>query len=299
MRRTSLEPARVPTPARARTLGILLALALGTAAAVDNGCSHGERAMGTLKVHVSDAPYPFGVMTAAEITFERVEARLLAEDDSESDFYVLVEEPRTVNVLDLRGGVTELLAESEVPAGLVEQVRLEISAGRVTLADGRGFDLVVPDAEAGGLSLFLHPRARVGAKETAELLLDVDIAETFGAIPAADDAPPGIAGFTFRPTLRVADLAGTGTLSGYVRGDAGTPDDPADDEALPDVDVRLEGAGTFRTATDASGEWRILGLPPGDYVVAACAIGHHDGKLDASAVAAQDDSTANLLLRRE
>jgi hypothetical protein len=284
-----------------RTLAWTYALAIGAGALVGlvGGCSDGERASGTLTVHVSDAPYPFDVMTAAEITIDRVEVRILGDDERESGFYVLVDEPRTLNLLELRGGVTEVLAEAEVPAGQLEQIRLEIARGHVTLADGREFDLAVPSGEASGIKLFPYPEARLDAGMAAELLLDVDVAQSFAAIPAAPGQSSDIRGFMFRPTLRAANLAGTGTISGRVRGDAGTPGDPADDVPLADADVRVDGSSSFHTASDGRGEWRILGVPAGSYVVTAAAASHEGAEVEAFVVVASDASGNDLVLRRD
>ncbi len=286
----------------ARALGRTYFLAIFAAAftVLVSGCSDDDRgATGTLTLHVSDAPYPFDLMTAAQITIDRVEVRMLADDETKSGFYVLVDTPRTMNLLELRGGVTEILAETEVPAGQVDQIRLEISRVRVTLVDGRGFDLTVPSGDASGLKLFPYPDVQVDRGLTTELLLDVDVSASFTAIPAAAVQASDIRGFTLDPTLRVANLSDTGTLSGRVRGDAGTPADPADDVPVADADVRVEGTSIFRSATDGNGEWRILGLPPGKYEVTAVASGHEDGRVGAIVVVASDASGNDLLLRRD
>ena len=111
-----------------------------SAAWLAGGCaSEDTGAMGTVVLRVGDSPYPFDMVTTAEITIDRVEVRVLGDDKSESGFYVLSEAPRTMNLLELRGGVTEVLVESEIPSGELDQIRLHVARGAVTLADGRSF----------------------------------------------------------------------------------------------------------------------------------------------------------------
>jgi hypothetical protein len=208
--------------------------------------------------------------------------------------------PRTLELLEPRGGVTEALVESEVPIGELDQIRLHVVHGSVTLSDGRTFDLVVPSGMSSGLKVFCSPAVDVVADLTTELLLDFDVSQSFEAIPDSPRRVGDIQSFHFHPVLRVANLSETGTLSGHVHTDAGTPAEGTDDAALADVEVTVTGpGGTYTTSTDANGEWRILGLPPGTYTVTASVAGYDTSQLTATVVVANDVSAQDFLLHRQ
>lgn len=272
-------------------------LACASAACLVGGCaSEDTGATGTVVLRVGDSPYPFDMMTAAEITIDRVEVRVLGDDKAESGFYVLSEAPRTMNLLDLRSGVTEVLVESEIPIGELDQIRLHVARGGVTLADGRSLELDVPSGLRNGLKVTCNPSVDVLPDTTTELLLDFDLSESFEAQPAAPKKTADIEGFQFHPVVRVANLSETGTLSGHVRWDAGSPQSD-DDAAIADAEVLVAGLGaTYGTSTDAMGEWRILGLPPGAYVVTASTASHHAGKLTTTVVLASDVTGNDFVL---
>ena len=286
--------------ARARRRLAVRLVGCACAAFLTGGCSDDDTgATGTVVMRVGDSPYPFDMVTAAEITIDRVEVRVLGDDKSQSGFYVLSEMPRTLDLLELRGGVTELLTESEVPIGELDQIRLHVVRGGVTLSDGRSFNLEVPSGMASGLKVFCSPAVNVVGDLTTELLLDFDVSESFEAIPDAPRSASDIDNFHFHPVLRVANLAETGTLSGHVHGDAGTPANAADDPVIAGAEVRVSGVGgAAGTSTDSTGEWRIMGLAPGPYTVTASAVGYDAAQLTATVVVANDVTGQDFLLHQ-
>jgi hypothetical protein len=272
----------------------LLAVSLAAVVAAA-GCSDSDPETGVVAVHLSDAPYPFHLIASAEVTLEALEAHVRGEGDAE--FRVLDETPRTIDLLELRNGVTELLVEAPVPAGFVDQLRLRIGNARVTLTDGRQFDLETPSGASSGIKVFLEPQAEVAAGLTTELLLDFDVSESFRCIPAAPNRPEDITEFQFHPTLRAANLAETGTIAGRVMGNGGTPLDTSDDEPVVDATVRvlLEGQ-VLTTVTDADGEFRVMGVPAGAKTVVVSAAGHVEASLAVTIVAGSEVSVGALVL---
>ena len=120
------------------------------------GCFAGE-ATGTLKVLITDSPYPFEYISEAWVTVTRVEVHHVGDDDGDetedaeesdgdgdSPWIVIFESEQEFNLMDLRNGRTDLLAGAEIPAGHYNQTRLIVTQGYVVLTDGREFALTVP-----------------------------------------------------------------------------------------------------------------------------------------------------------
>src|SRR5262249_47781412 len=104
------------------------------------------------------------------------------DDDQDGGFITVFSGEKTFNLLDLRNGKTDLLANANIPAGSYDQMRLIVTGGKVTLTDGRVFDLKVPSGDESGIKL--HFRFDVAANDQMELLLDVDLSRAFSAIPS-------------------------------------------------------------------------------------------------------------------
>ena len=228
--------------------------------------------VGRIQIHLSDAPYPFDLISSAEMTIEGVEVHI-----ADSGFHTLavVDPTASVNLLDLQNGVTLLVVDTEVPVGNVDQIRLIVRDASVTLTDGRTFDLVVPSGESSGLKLFVDPPIEVVSGLTTDVLLDVDVSRSFQAVPNAARQAEDIRLFHFHPVLRVANLTTAGTVKGAVWSDAGTPADLTDDTPIAGATVTVSNAGTdfTTTSTTAAGTYAIPGLPAGGYSLRAEAAG--------------------------
>jgi hypothetical protein len=249
----------------------LLLLALAAGCSDDKGGS----GTGTLSLQLTDAPYPYDMIAEAVVTIDRVEVRMDADDPEKTAMYLLDDKVRTLDLLTLQNGATEMMAFKEVPVGRVGQIRLHVVDAHVTLTDGRTFDLQIPSGSSSGLKIFPEPDILVVGDLTTELLLDFDVAESFKSIPASPNRVEDIDHFQFRPTLHVANLSETGTISGYVLDDGGSELDLSDDTAIADATVQVEAAGTLRsTSTDSEGFYRIMGLRPGEWTVTISADGH-------------------------
>jgi hypothetical protein len=252
--------------------GLVLAL-VGATLLV--GCSDESAEPGRVAVHLTDAPYPFDLIVAAELAIDGVDIRH-RPDDGEQEYVALPVQPDTLNLLELANGVTALMGEVDVPAGTVDQVRLIVSHASVELLDGRTFELDVPSGDASGLKIFLEPDVVVPEGGEIDILVDVDVSRSFQSEPAAPQRAEDITGFSFHPVLRVAVSDASGAVSGTIRSDAGTPDVVVDDTPLPRATVSAwqDGESITATMSDANGDWKILGLPPGTVLVRGEAPGH-------------------------
>ncbi|KUL17741.1 MAG: hypothetical protein XE13_0643, partial [Proteiniphilum sp. 51_7] len=67
-----------------------------------------------------------------------------------------VSNPGLYNLLDYRNGETVLLAEGDIPAGKISQVRLILGEGSNVVIDGELYSLQTPSEQASGLKFNMH-----------------------------------------------------------------------------------------------------------------------------------------------
>lgn len=270
---------------------------------------------GTIRLLVTDKPYPVELLQEAVVTVTRIDVRQAeaapatqpadgasatqpaeSEEDDAGPFITIFSDAtgRELNLLDLRNGRTDLLAETDVPAGSYDQMRLIVTGGRVTLVDGRTFDLNVPSGEQTGIKL--HFTFEVDGGSDTELLLDIDLSRAFSPIPGGKiDRPDQIRNFRFSPSLamRLIRVVESGRITGVVT-DAEGP--------LGDVAVTLYRGGEeiAGTSTDPDGTYALIGIPPGTGTLVFSRTGYVDLQIDDVVVAAgQVTADVNAVLERD
>ena len=244
---------------------------------------------GTLKIQITDAPFPHDMVDEANITISKIEVRKSDETEGESPFMVLSEEERTINLLDLTNGLTETLVNKEVPVGSYNLVRLYIKEASVLLTDGRFFDLKVPSGSQTGIKVFVKPEIRVVGGLSEDLLLDVDVSKSF--VPQGNmNSASGIRGFHFKPVIKAANLSTTGSLIGAVTDTISNP--------LEGVQISVYAADTLNTTTftDASGNYMVLGLLAGIYEVEAELEDFISQEVESLEIVAGNNTTQNFAL---
>lgn len=267
---------------------------------------------GTLSVELTDAPFPHDLIAEANVTVYKVEARLVdgddmdddadddsdesSDDDSDDDmdddiypFITLMEEDVEVNLLELTNGLTQQLAEIEVPAGSYDLIRVYVKGVNVVLTDGTVYDLQVPSGDASGIKVFVDPAITVTGGLSSDLLLDFDVSQSFVA-KGNINTPAGINGFNFKPVIKASNLSTAGTLAG----NASTVEEEMS-VTLEGVQISVFAADTLNTTsfTDVDGNYAILGLDAGFYEVVAELDGYLasdtlDVQIDAANITTQD-----------
>ena len=212
--------------------------------------------LATLKLFITDAPYPVELVESAYITINKITA-----DHSDSTL-LLSEELFTINIFELRNGLSETLVDLKVPVGNIQSFNLFIEAAEITLTDGRNFDLNVPSGASSGLKVKVSPSIEIVENDVLEILIDFDVSQSFVPL-GSDNSPNGIRGFNFKPTVKATNLAASGTVRGFVV-------DSDTDEALSNVQVSVfdENDDLYTTTfTESSGEYVILGVEEGSYII--------------------------------
>jgi hypothetical protein len=165
---------------------------------------------------------------------------------------------KTLNLLDLVGGVSETLAMgATLPAGHYQQMRLVLGSGNtVKLADGTLHGLTVPSGLQSGIKLIVS--FDVAAGTTKDVWIDFDAARSIQVVQAGASGQ-----YILRPTVRAYDKVATGSISGVLT-------DAATASGLAGVMVyaeTLDGAGNAiisrSTVTDANGAYTLDLLPVG------------------------------------
>jgi len=242
--------------------------------------SGGGGGTGTIAMAITDAPFPAteGCLAAALVEVDRVEARTTGGGFIELPLTGAVDGVVTLDLLQLRAGLSESLALGDVPAGAYDEIRLRIVRSVLQFTDASPeVDFRVPSGSSSGLKLKIDPPLLVGDGETVDLLLDFDLTNSFhttgvGGDPTCDELKTGEAGVIFHPVIRVHNAAEVGLVSGTV----------LDGEANPVGDVAVTAyvagtvldadsvavASTFSTPSDSTepppGSYALI-LPAGTY----------------------------------
>lgn len=197
-------------------------------------------------VRMTDAPGDYEeVLVDVQDVMVQVEAEQ-GETDEEGWLSLDDVETGQYNLLELTGGMTQLLADSEIPAGFVSQMRLVLGPDNFVTIDGEKMPLATPSAEQSGLKLNLNQELEAG--EHYEFLLDFDVEESI--------VNTGNGGYILKPVIRLSAYADTGEIVGDVH--------PTEYSTLVKA---TNGTNTISAYTSDSGEFVLHALPAGTYKV--------------------------------
>ena len=238
-------------------------------------CKNSDDLMGRVVVKITDEPFPISLIADAGVTITKVEIRFAESEEGEntegedgeeeSPFIVLWEGSRELKLLDLRNGVTEELADLEIPAGEYDLVRVHVSDASIELIDDLGsYSGKVPSGSSPGVKVFIQPGLTISGGLTSELLLDFSVEKSF-VLQGDLETPAGIKGFNFKPVIRAANNSLAGRVEGFVL------------ENVDDAQVPLDGATVMLwggeldlvTTAEANGSYAFLGVPAGEYQIRA------------------------------
>lgn len=204
-----------------------------------------EEGNARLTVRMTDAPGDYDhVWVDVQDVMIKTEAAV-GEEESEWESLPNVETGR-YDLLQLTGGVSQLLADVEIPAGYLDQIRLVLGPDNVVDVDGDEIALATPSAQQSGLKLQVQQELEAG--EQYEFLLDFDV--------DASVVITGNSGYILKPVIRMSAMANTGSIMGEVH--------PTDFQSL----VKAQNAShTISAYSDESGNFVLHGVPAGTYQV--------------------------------
>lgn len=243
---------------------------------------------GSIKLQLTDAPFPYELITEANITITKVEVRLKEEgtetEEGGTTFQTLFEGSEKVNMMELTNGVMLNMGETEVPVGTYDLVRVYVTDASIKLADDDEtvYEVKVPSGSQTGIKIFIEPELVIVSELSEDLMLDVDLSQSF-VLQGNLETPAGVSGFNFKPVLRAKNMSTTGTLSGTVTELVETV--PTAVEGA-EVSILVNGEVYTTTATDASGGYTVSGLDPGTYTVKVNKANYVEGTAEVSIVVA-------------
>jgi len=263
---------------------------LVAAALFMSGCNKTETnsGPGRLSIRITDAPLNIADVEAAYITISKIEIRQANVDDS-YPFLELPMDPVTLNVFELRNGITEELVNLEVPVGDYDLVRIYVDEAKLKLKDNdEEFIMKVPSGEQTGIKLFVDPVIHVEGGISAELLLDFDLSQSF--VMRGHDARNG---FIFKPCIRASNISTAGRIEGIIT------DDTEGKAPIEGATVTLQkGTEVPITAlTEADGHYAFIGVPAGTYSMKATKDNYVEAIAESIAVVAGNKTTQNFVLK--
>lgn len=269
---------------------------------------------GTLRIYVTDAPFPYDYVQSATVEIEEIRVRnaSAAEDEGWVTVYT---GPAMVDLVPLTGGAVLPLVEADLEAGTYDQVRVIVSAGEVTLKpeafaenDDRVYNtandrLKFPSAAQSGLKVKIENGIEVVTQLSSDLTLDFDLSKNF-VFNGPISHPPGVKGVLFTPVVRATNNSTTGSLQVTVYSDGLIPG-TQDGGLLTTASIKVYPAGSVDTppegfpveagASDA-GVAAVMGLEPGTYDVVVEAGGHTSQTVENLAVAVANLTTQEVTL---
>jgi len=241
-------------------------------------------AKGNITVKLTDAPMQYNQFVAINITIDSIEVGNAADPSS---FITIMNQTTTYNLLDLVNGVTDTLANIDIPEGKYDTLRLYIASTEIVLKDGTSFTHDVGQSFSIGLGGMMDGSMQFNNKSSSiditldnpmditagtnnEFLMDLDVDHSFllDGITFDTTGMGGIGslmhltGFSFNPTLRFVDLNQAGTISGTVH---------SGQDNLANVTITLKQGNKVYTTThtDANGQYQFIGIPKGNYEIEA------------------------------
>jgi hypothetical protein len=212
---------------------------------------------GTVKVKITDAPFPIDFVTEANVGVAKVELK-----NQNGDYVTVFEGNANYNMVNLTNGNTETVTENELEVGTYTEAKVTLNDASVHLSNGTTFDLA-SDAQ-GSYSVAIDPPLVVEDDEDSDLLLDLDLNHSFQFSTTSFinwiTNILDISGCDFNADFRACDLDQTGKIKGSVQ----TTNDENVANAL--VTVNVDG-DEVSTLTDSDGEFTFIGIKPGNYTV--------------------------------
>lgn len=246
---------------------------------------------GTLNVELTDAPLNLDLVEEASVTISKVEIRKHVEgdmSDTGNPFITLYDSTETFNLLELRNGVTETLANMKVPTGKYDHIRMYVDDASLTLTNGNTYNVKVPSGEETGIKIFIKPAIQVEGGLTSNLLLDFDVSQSF-VLKGNLNTPAGVKGFNFKPVIRAVNKATAGQINGMVTDTA--------DTGVAEAAVWIEQDTVVSTTfSDSTGSYAILGVEEGVYDLFAVKEGYDTTMVEDVEVTAGSENTENIEL---
>lgn len=226
---------------------MILALAVVTMSVVFFSCQKNAGTSSSsqprLQIRLTDAP-----ADAKEVWVDIREVKIMMKDTGEISLGGV--HPGLYNLLDLTNGKDTILADAEIPAGSISQIRLVLGDNNYIITNsGQKYSLKTPSAQQSGLKVQIHQDVSGGI--LYRLILDFDAGKSI--VKAGNSG-----NYILKPVLRIISFQPSG---GNVKGVV-APD------SVQTFVYAIMGADTVAsTATDTTnGQYWIRDIAAGNYI---------------------------------
>ncbi len=207
-------------------------------------CSDNDINTARVQLILVDAPGDY-----KEVNIDLIDILVNEEGDEEGWKSLDNVNTEIYDLIELTGGTEALLADVELPAGYLNQIRLVLgTANTLKLIDENVVELKTPSAQQSGLKLNIHTELIAGV--TYEFYLDWNADKS--VIKSGNSG-----NYILKPVIKVTTVATSGAIKGTV--------DPAGVYAVTatnnDTDDVIDGV------TDENGMFYLHGVPEGTYTV--------------------------------
>jgi len=173
------------------------------------------------------------------------------------------------------------MANTEIPVGNYDLIRLYISSTEMVLKNGDSFTYnmnqngysgngimqngMLLNSNNKSVDITLNNPLTISEGGMSEFLLDMDVDQSFmlegvNFTGTGANRMMSMSGFTFMPTMRFVDLLNTGTINGTVQ-------NATDNLANATISLMQNGSVYTTTHSDAQGNYAFIGIPDGDYTM--------------------------------
>lgn len=245
---------------------------------------------GKLIIKVTDDPFDISNIESATVTITRVEIKKVGDGISDGNpFLILSDDTVTLDLIDLRNGITETLLEMDIPAGEYDMIRLYVDEAGLKLRDyDDPYRVKVPSGSQTGIKIKIYPYLEVAEGLTSELLLDVDLSRSF----VLRGNMYNNHGFIFKPVIRAANMTTAGRIEGMVTDTA--------DVKIKEATLWLEQDTVVATAfADTLGFYAIIGIPAGTYSIRATKDGYDTVSFHGVNIVAGNKTVRNFKLTKK
>ncbi|WP_299464642.1 DUF4382 domain-containing protein [uncultured Microscilla sp.] len=222
---------------------IPLILSLFLMVGMFSACKKSDGGTARITVRMIDAPGDY-----EEVNIDIQDVQIKASDDNGANGWTSLGGVKTgvYDLIKLTGGLEAVLADAEIPAGRVSQIRLVLGDKNTVKIDGNTLALTTPSAQQSGLKINLN--ADIAEGVTYSVLLDFDAARSVVAT--------GSGKYNLKPVIKAIAEATSGSIKGTI--------DPQ--EATPAV-YAIKDSDSTSAYTNDNGEFIIKGLDAGIYKV--------------------------------
>ena len=153
-----------------------------------------------VRILLTDAPFPFDLVSEANVRIENVSLK-----GTGVDTVLLSDAAQPFNLLELQNGVTAPLADLEVAAGTYTQLRLIVGdSASIALKSGDEYPLKIPSGSQSGVKIQLGNLALENG-DLAQITIDFDVEDSF-VVQGNPETPAGIKGFIFKPVVKAKSV---------------------------------------------------------------------------------------------